>query len=74
MRILTSAILAIGFVGIAFAQPPGKPGADPHHPSATVDTQDVGPGMMGMVQMMSGMNCSMMGGYQRGRWPFLKRN
>lgn len=63
MRFLFPAIAAIAMTGAAYAQP------DPHHPPATADVQAAGPGMMGMMQMMSG--CPM-AGRTEGSLAFLK--
>lgn len=70
MRILLSAIVAVAAAGAAFAQPAAVPG-DPHHPP-TAESPAAGPGMMGMMPMMSGMNCPMMGGRTEGTLAFLK--
>ncbi|MEQ1863950.1 MAG: Spy/CpxP family protein refolding chaperone [Micropepsaceae bacterium] len=72
MRILRFALVILAaFVGPALAQPGkmAKGGPDPHHPAAVEQARGAGPGMMGM---MSGMDCPMMGGHTEGVLAFLK--
>lgn len=71
MRLLASALLAAALAAPAVAQP-APAGTDPHHPAATEPAPAEAPGAMGMMGMMSGMECPMMGGHTEGVLAFLK--
>lgn len=73
MKVLTSALFVLALVGPALAQPGSTPGTvDPHHPATAQDAPSASPGMIGMMGMMSGMDCPMMGGHTEGVLAFLR--